>query len=605
MTRLLHRLCSLGVGLCMFLSASGHGGDALAQGLQDGGRGLTPPAPPTTPREPGPADQRIDVPPALQVVDPERDLHEIETISDALKRATMGGLCSALTAFDFEKIRGHFTPDARVQRIFPRVETRLIQGPDTTGSLVRSADPGRFGGVSDFLADLRELTVGWARVERCFFKPFRIFATQGEHRRASVELHFWLGGVERTGGRVSEKGDVVAEVAKDRPGSWRFTRLEFRERERFRAREPAFRDWTERARLPTDWPDVGYVSGDLNFGQILYGGIAVGDYDGDGWPDLYVSRTGPNLLLRNKGDGTFEDVTARAGVGDPGNSQAALFADFDNDGHLDLLVVNAWYSLIPGEHSKRGHTLYRNNGDGTFTRMPLELGPIGPASGASAADFDGDGLLDIYVTYYQDEELHPYHHYIEARDGFGNRLYRNLGQFRFEDVTERAGVGGNGWSYASAWADFDEDGKIDLYVANDFGDSYLFRNRGHGTFEEVAAKAGVANPANGMSADWGDYDNDGRLDLYVANMYSKTGNQFLAVDPRLTEEVRRKLLFSVQGNALYRNRGDGTFEETGRRLGANLAGWAWGSNFFDYDNDGWLDLHVANGFWAGELEGDA
>ena len=571
----LYRWFSLAVGLCLLLLAPGHAG------------------------------QRTDAPAPFQIPEPERDLSKVEAISDALKKVTMGGICSAVTSLDFAKVRESFTADARVQRLFPRVVTPVVRGQGTIGSVVAPANRDRFGDVDTFLADLRELAAGWTRVERCFFKPFRIFATQGKERRASVELHLWLGGVERMGARVSEKGEVVAEAQEDGTGSWRLTRLEFRERERFVANRVAFSDWTERARLPTDWPDVGYTPGDLNFGQILYGGIAVGDYDGDGWPDLYVSRAGPNLLLRNKGDGTFEDVTARAGVGDPGNSQAAIFADFDNDGRPDLLVVNASYSLIPGEHSKRGHSIYRNNGDGTFTKMPMTLGPIGTASSACVADFDGDGLLDIYVTYYQDETLYPFHHPIEARDGFGNRLYRNLGNFRFEDVTERAGVGGSGWSFACSWADFDEDGKIDLYVANDFGDSYLFRNRGDGTFEEIAGKAGVVNPANGMSVDWGDYDNDGRLDLYVGNMYSKTGNQSLALDRTLGEVVRNKLLFSVQGNTLYRNRGDGTFEETGRRLGASLAGWAWGSNFFDYDNDGWLDIFVANGFWAGELEADA
>ena len=120
----------------------------------------------------------------------------------------------------------------------------------------------------------------------------------------------------------------------------------------------------------------------------------------------------------------------------------------------------------------------------------------------------------------------------------------------------------------------------------------------------MAAKAGVPNPANGMSADWGDYDNDGHFDLYVANMYSKTGRQVLPLYPDLNETVRKKLVFSVQGNSLYKNLGNGKFVERGRDVGAAIAGWAWGSNFLDYDNDGWLDIHVANGFYAGPAEDD-
>jgi hypothetical protein len=435
-----------------------------------------------------------------------------------------------------------------------------------------------------------------------FATPSDAASRKSGGRRANVELHLWIGGVEPTGARVGEKGDVTAEVREGREG-WHITALRFGERERFRTTGLAFTDHTERARLPTTWPDVGYPK-DMNHGQILFGGVAIGDYDGDRWPDLYIARTGKNVLLRNDGRGGFEDVTAKAGVGDPGNSQSAVFADFDNDGDLDLFVVNAHYVSVTGKHGKRGHQLYRNNGNGTFTRAAQRFDPIGPATGAAVADYDGDGLLDIYVTYYQDDDVVPYHHYIEAKNGFGNRLFRNRGGLRFEDVTAKAGVGGNAWSFAPAWADYDGDGRIDLYVANDFGDSYLFRNRGDGTFEELAERAGAPNPANGMSADWGDYDNDGHLDLYVANMYSKTGNQVLPLYPDLDAELRRKLLFSVKGNSLYRNRGNGTFEEVGRRLGAALGGWAWGSNFLDFDNDGWLDIHVANGFWSGETKDD-
>ena len=142
-------------------------------------------------------------------------------------------------------------------------------------------------------------------------------------------------------------------------------------------------------------------------------------------------------------------------------------------------------------------------------------------------------------------------------------------------------------------------------MANDFGDDALYRNRGNGTFEDVAPRVGLADPANGMAADWGDYDNDGRLDLYVANMYSKTGNQFVPLFPDLDPEVRKKLLWSARGNSLYRGTTAAGFEETGAKAAVNLAGWAWGSNFLDYDNDGWLDLHVANGFWSGQIADDA
>jgi hypothetical protein len=545
----------------------------------------------------------LDAPAPLTITAPERNLREIEALADAMKRATMGGFCAAVSAGDFDKAVELFGQNARVQRLLPQRERPVVHGAGTRGLLTAPADPSCFGDRTQFAADLRSLLGASTRVERCLFKPFRVMATRTRPRRANVDLHLWLGTSDARGARVSDKGDVQVTAEEDETGAWRFSRLEFLERERFEAAAPAFVDVTTSAGLPTSWTDVGYRPDDIFFGQVLYGGVSVGDYDGDGWSDLYISRAGPNLLLRNDGKGRFEDVSERAGVADPGNGQAALFVDFDNDGDQDLFVVNALYSIVGGEHGSRGHVVYRNDG-GRFTEA-TRLGPIGPASGASAADYDGDGRVDVYVTYYQDEALNPFHHRIEARDGFGNRLYRNLGGLRFEDTTVRARVGGSGWSYASAWADFDEDGRIDLYVANDFGDNYLFRNRGDGTFDDVAARSGALDPANGMGVDWGDYDNDGHLDVYIANMYSHTGNQFLALETDLDQAVRSKLIFSVQGNSLYRNRGDGHFDEVGRNLGVGLAGWAWGVNFFDYDNDGWSDLHVANGFWAGTVNRDA
>jgi hypothetical protein len=543
--------------------------------------------------------------PALEVPEPERDLTQVEEISNALKEVTMGGICKSLTAFDFERVRNSLTAGARIERLFPRTETPVVRGARGAGSLEKTAAPDCYGGGAELVADLRRLTAGWTRVERCFFKPFRLFATREEPRKARADLHLWLAGTGPGEARTAEKGDVTAEFEQDAAGAWHLSRLAWGERERFRSEGKAFTDQTEKASLPTDWPDAGYDTTDIAYGQILYGGVAAGDFDNDGWPDLYISRAGPNLLLRNDGHGGFTDVTARAGVSQSGNGQSALFVDLDNDGDQDLVVVNAWYSLVKGSDSKRGHALYRNDGDGTFTRIPGELGPLGPASGVTAADYDGDGRLDLYVTYYQDANLHPYHHHVEARDGFGNRLFHNLGGFRFEDVTARAGVGGRGWSYASAWADYDGDGRPDLYVANDFGDDALYRNLGGGRFEDAAPRLGVNDPANGMGVDWGDYDNDGRLDVYVANMYSKTGNEFVPLFPDLDPKVRQKLLWSARGNTLYHAKAGGGFEETGKIAAVNLAGWAWGTNFLDYDNDGRLDLHVANGFWAGTIADDA
>ncbi len=535
--------------------------------------------------------------------EPERDLAKVERVAKSVVSLAKKELCPALKHFDVPAIRSHLSDDGRFERWFLNSPETVVSSSGGQGSVRSATASPCWGTAEDLLADLEQLTADWLRVERCAVKPFRILATPASLSPAQIAFDFELGGITATGSRVLEQVVVEAEIVGDPAAGWRFTWLELGAGQRFETPRPAFRDKTRAAGLPVDWPDEGYDPRDIAHGQILYGGIALGDFDQDRWLDLYVSRAGENLLLRNRGGGQFEDVTAAAGVGDPGNSQAALWADFDNDGDLDLLVVNAWYSLIQGPATQRGHQVYRNQG-GRFTPA-AELGPIGPASGATAADYDGDGRLDIYITYYQDKNLNPYHHYIEARDGQPNRLYRNLGDWQFADVTAAAGVGNTGWSFAAAWADYDDDGQLDVFVANDYGDDALYRNLGNGTFAEVAVSAGVNDPANGMGADWGDYDNDGRLDLYIANMYSKTGRQFLNLYQGLEPQLLQKLRFSAEGNSLYRNLGDGTFRESARQLGASRAGWAWGVNFFDYDNDGWLDVHAANGFWAGAVETDA
>jgi hypothetical protein len=228
---------------------------------------------------------------------------------------------------------------------------------------------------------------------------------------------------------------------------------------------------------------------------------------------------------------------------------------------------------------------------------------------AAVGDFDRDGWLDVYVCAYDFwtagttyDAPTPYY---DATNGPPNQLYRNRGDGTFEDVTAKSGMGvnNNRFSFAAAWGDYDGDGWADLYVANDFGRNNLYRNRGDGTFEDVAARAGVEDLGAGMSVAWGDYDGDGRLDLYVSNMWSSAGQRltghpgFAAV--AAGREAHEAFQRQAKGNSLFRNRGDGTFEEVTAKAGVEFGRWAWGSGFLDYDNDGRLDLVVKNGYITG------
>ncbi len=264
-------------------------------------------------------------------------------------------------------------------------------------------------------------------------------------------------------------------------------------------------------------------------------GVSVGDADGDGLDDLYVAQPSglPNRLYRNRGDGTFEDVTEKAGLGILDDTAQSLFADVDNDGDQDLIVGLS-----------TGPALFLNDGTGRFTRVPdgfrFEQGLQGSPMSMAMADYDRDGFLDLYLCVYsfyygagEDKAGTPMPYY-DARNGPPSALFRNDGHGGFVETTREAGLdaGNDRYHFAAAWADYDGDGWPDLLVANDFGRKNLYRNLGRRngkvTFEDVTARAGVEDHGAGMSAAWFDYDGDGRLDIYTGNMWSDSGQRITA-----------------------------------------------------------------------------
>lgn len=329
-----------------------------------------------------------------------------------------------------------------------------------------------------------------------------------------------------------------------------------------------FEDVTEHARV-----------GDAGYGM----GVAVGDYDNDGYPDLYVTNYGPNVLYHNNGDGTFSDVTRRAGVGDDGCSVGAVWFDYDNDGLLDLYVgdyiqFDPQYRLFyapdgfPGPLAYPGQAdvLYRNRGDGTFEDVTERAGvlrPDGRAMGIGAADYDADGYVDVFV----------------ANDAMENYLFHNLRGERFEEVAIPAGVAFNHRGDATSsmtvsFADYDGDGLLDLFVP-DMSYGALYRNEGGGVFSDVTYRSGIA-VASGQFVGWAaafvDYDNDGDPDLFQVN----------GDDHHLYG----------QEDLLFENQGDGSFIDVSTARGSyfqrELVGR--GAAFGDYDNDGDIDVFIVN-----------
>ena len=264
-----------------------------------------------------------------------------------------------------------------------------------------------------------------------------------------------------------------------------------------------------------------------------------------------------------------------------------------------------------------GPLLFLNQGGGKFRLKPdafqFANPPQGTFTGAAAADYDRDGWLDIYFclyVYYQGADQYKYPTpYYAAENGPPNFMMRNNRDGTFRDVTAQSGLNQNNtrYSFCCGWGDYNRDGWPDLYVVNDFGRKNLYRNNGDGTFTDVAPQAGVEDVGAGMSVCWFDYDNDGAEDLYVADMWTAAGERISTQEIFQRDapaEIRALYRKHAMGNSLFRNRGDGTFQDSTALSGTGMGRWSWSSDAWDFDHDGFPDLYIANGMISGPLRED-
>jgi enediyne biosynthesis protein E4 len=332
--------------------------------------------------------------------------------------------------------------------------------------------------------------------------------------------------------------------------------------------------------------------------ESMAGGVALVDYDRDGLPDIYFTnaptvemalagKKARGALYHNNGDGTFSDVTEKAGVGYPCFAMGAVVGDYNNDGWPDLLIT-----------CLGGVVLYRNNGDGTFTDVTKQAGlnDTQYATGAAFGDYDGDGWVDLFVSHYVDFHLDDLPKFGSSKicqyhglavqcgprglKGAGDLLFHNNGDGTFKEVSKEAGVDDPHGYYGlgAVWSDFDGDGRLDLFVANDSTPNFYYRNEGKGHFKEVGFLAGTAvsqdgSEQAGMGVALGDYLHTGRLSLFVTH-------------------------FSEEYAALFRNDGGTSFSDVSFAAGVaapTIPYVGWGTAFFDFDNDGWADIFMVNG----------
>ena len=468
-------------------------------------------------------------------------------------------------------------------------------------------------GRERFLDGMKHYLSSFAHLETAEFEITGIKEISGSPLAVDVEIRYDFAGTRADGAREERIGNWSTRWVRVDVTGWRAVRWDASSESVSRVRGPIFVDVTSQALGQTDSYKNQMLRGvdywrtvlDGACGIDVYGnnGLTAGDVDNDGFDDLYICQPAglPNRLYRNRGDGTFDDITEKAGVGVLDATACALFADFENKGVQDLLVVCG-----------SGPLLFLNDGSGHFSlkrdAFQFARPPQGTFTHAAIADYDNDGRLDIYFCLYSYYlGLEQYHYpapYFDARNGPSNFLLHNEGNATFRDLTDAAGlnVDNDRYSFACAWGDYNADGHPDLYVANDFGRSNLYLNNGDGGFTTVSTEAGIDDPGAGMSASWFDYDNDGKQDVYVSNMWSAAGMRVSEQElfhQGQAENIRALYRRHARGNSLYRNLGKGKFQNLGEKAGVEMGRWAWSSDVWDFDHDGYPDLYITNGYISG------
>lgn len=546
----------------------------------------------------------------------EKYAFEIESLlrlwSEALKSPARN-----LSAPSNSALANFIDPSIQASPLVPAREISIRAGQ---GIEVRTAqfDAPPAAGRERFLKEVEAWLAPLSRVEAAEFEITGIAAIETDPAAYRVDIRFSIVAERRDGRREERVGAWRTEWSRDSEAAWKARRWQAREQTTATAAQPGFLDVTVRALGGLDSYRGQLLRGadywrtvlDGGCGIDVYGnnGVAAGDFNNDGFDDLYICQPAglPNRLYRNRGDGSFEDITEKAGVGVLDNTACALFADFENKGLQDLLVVCGG-----------GPLLFLNRGDGTFRlksdAFQFKTPPQGTFAHAAVADYDRDGRLDIYFCLYSYYlGLDQYHYpapYFDARNGPPNFLMHNEGNAVFSDRTASCGLNAENdrYSFACAWGAAHSNGGPDLYVANDFGRGNLYRNRGDGTFAAVSSESHTDDPGAGMSASWADCTNDGRLDIYAANMWSAAGQrvsgqeQFHRDSPAPIRAIYRR---HARGNSLYRNLGGGKFENESAQAGVEMGRWSWCSDFWDFDHDGYSDLYVANGYISGPDRGD-
>jgi hypothetical protein len=529
-------------------------------------------------------------PPEGPSLDPVTDYDRVEAAQSGAGGFLKRELGARLLKRDAEAIRPALTADFRAR--FPdlkegrRLDEDGLVIVDFAGAAVPETD------ASGFIQRLASLLHCYSTVERCVFRCYTFLLDRSE-REARGLYHWWLTGRGPEGRRLEVQADLEIDYAGP-PGAWKIRRLALPAGAFVESSRSPFADITDAAGFEFAYSAEGRkaLQGAIdNRTMTNVGALAAVDWNRDGFPDLLATNENRrSVLFLNDGQGGFipETLPEEGGL-------FYLYLDLDGDGVEELVSTQPkWY-----RGGKACLGLYvRRDGAWTFKESLVFDNP--PTARellyhhVAAGDADGDGRPDLLVSGYSSSVSGAEaFNFMDAKSGLRDLLFINRGGLQFSEEAEARGIRDTRYGYAAEFFDFDSDGDQDLLVINDFGPDNFYLNTGQGSFKEDPAHPIVQGPAFGMGLAISDFDNEGRYSVYVSNMYSHAGNRMLAVSPRLHDDVKKALLFGVQGNALFEPPG---WKETAIPRGTARADWAWGCVFFDLDNDADKDLFVANGF---------
>jgi len=557
------------------------------------------------PIDPPTAAQKA-LPTTIEIANPDPRITDLETVEDLSEEVAdwLLDFSDKLLRREFGDARAWLAPDFAGLALapLPKLGTEALT---SNANRVRfDAGAATLVGADDFMQSIESRIADWSRVESVLWKVKGAeFQAGSGTRTGKIKLYLSHIGTLVGGGRAYLNGWAYCTVEKRR-GSWMITRLRLDSLQL----ESSGSAWFTDVSTSTGVAHRGIRFGKSGNQSFAWNGAAGGDVNGDGYWDVFVPSDQRNFLYLGGSGGVFEEVAEQRGVAQPPAGTGALFFDCDGDGDQDLLVGHdAWVSK-QGQVEGRAPAYYENDGTGQFKERSAQLGLdryLGPWYSLSALDHDADGDLDVFVCGYGAVAKEHNNSWIEATNGTPNLLLENRGAEGFVDVASELGIAGTSWSYAAAAADYDNDGDIDLYVANDYGTNRLWRNDGAGRFTDVADELGVQDKGNGMGVTWGDLNQDGLLDLYVSNMSSTAGNRILGrLQNDLEPELHATLKKLAAGNTIFLSSAESRFRRLPSTAGGVNASWAWSAVLRDFDLDGCLDIYCANGYVTGDLAHD-